>query len=265
MKYVLIFALVVVIAQIDVVMKLVQKGTNAFNRQKDKISGPPPSEIKRKTEVVSYNDDPTLQMTPHAKVLSLMESFKLSPEPEVRAKIMEDMKVIPKMISTPLDKQMETRVFEWRDLLLHGNEQVLIFLVDLQNLLQGENQDMIRRFFSLLMDHDLDLFMKHYVKTKDVNCKIVTVFGDQIPEEEKINEYQARLDALTAFLSKENLDPAMKQFATNCQLFLKAHMDNLKSPLVVPATPPAAENIPATAPSPTPVTPVPAPLTPSKP
>jgi hypothetical protein len=258
MKYVLIFALVVVIAQIDVVMKLVEKSASVFTRQKDKITGPAPSEIKRTTEVVPYNDDPTLKMTPHAKVLSLMESFKLSPEPEVRVKILEDMKVIPKMISTPLDKQMETRVFEWRDLLIHGNEQVLIFLVELQNLLQGENQEMIRRFFSLLMDQDLDLFMKHYVKTKDVNCKIVTVFGDQIPEEEKINEYQARMDALTIFLAKENLDPAMKQLATNCQLFLKAHMDNLNAPPVAPQT--------MTTPTlTTPVTPVPAQPAPTKP
>lgn len=259
MKYVLFFALFVAIAQIDTLMKLFDKASVGVTRQKDRLTQPATTtDIRTENDVVTVSDDPTLKINPHDRVIALMESYRLSPEPEVRLKIMEDIKVVPKMLTPALDRQMEAAVYGWRDLLLNQHEDTLTFLVSLENLLQGENQLMIRKLFSVLFDQNPEAFIKVYQKTKDVNCKAVTYFADVVPDEEKMNEYREREDALAEFLKKENLDEGAKKFAGICQMFLRAAMTTPAAAEAAPTTTPAPAATSTPAPTPTP-TPTPAP------
>lgn len=246
MKYVLIFALAVVIAKIDTVMRLFDKASVVVSRQKTKLTDPPvPTDIKSESELVSVKDDPTLRIDPHTRIISLMESYKLSPEPEIRLKIMEDIKIVPKMLTTTLDPALESVIYSWRDLFLNGHEDTMIFVLALENLLQGENQIMIRKFFSFMMDQNLENFLKSYSKSRDVTCKAAAYFGDPIPDLEKLNEYRERDEALETFLKKENLEPTLRTFASYCQQVIR----NSLSPVVAPtpeATPTAAPVVPET-------------------
>ena len=89
---------------------------------------------------------------------------------------------------------------------------------------------MVKKFFALWMDINMEQFLVAYSKTKDSNCIIATTFGDPIPENEKLNEYYEREDALKALLAKENINPVVEALAKNCLLVLGLEIAKIAPP-----------------------------------
>lgn len=238
MKYVVILLIVVVLVRIDVVLRL-------FDKASDKLSSKAPetqsTDITSEREFVSMTQDQSLKQTPRQVFLALLEDFHSSPSKDIRERAMNQFKNYPTMFSQKLDADLETRVFHWRDLLNVNQPELVNFLLDLMNILQGENLEMVKRFFALWMEIDMNNFLTAYSSTRDTNCLIATTFGDPIPEEEKLNEYYDREKAIAAILTNEKLDPTLRTLATNCQLVL-----NLQISKMAPAPLPPSEEDQAT-------------------
>ncbi len=273
MRYVLIFALVIAVAKIDTLFDLYRKASSQVSKQKKKMDEPASTTtIKAENDTVSYDKDPSLKVNPHDRVIALMESFKLNPEPEVRAKIMEDIKVVPKLLMPTLDLALETVIYSWRDLIQENHPETINFMMDLENLLTGENLDVIRRNFVFLLDRNAEAFVTRYSKSRDVSCKAGALFGEPVPEEEKINEFRVRETSLQTVLLKETLDPAVKTFTAICLNVVKTQILTIQaaSPQsgtqfvpgenqLVPPPAPSVQGIPSAGPAAPVVSPAPAP------
>lgn len=238
MKYLVVLIIVVVLVRIDVVLRLFDKASEKINSPAPETQTSDPTSVH---EVVSMSQDKTLKQTPRQVYLALLDDFHNNPTKEVRETAMAYFKSHPTMFNLTLDKELEMVVFRWRDLLNLNQPEVVNFLLDLLNVLQGENQEMIKRFFSLWMEIDMQNFLTAYSKTKDTNCMVATTFGDTIPEEEKLNEYIDREAAIAKILTNDKLDPTVRALATNCQLIL-----NLQISKMAPPPPPPGEDDQAT-------------------
>ena len=232
MKYVLILVVVVLMIRIDWILK-------QFDSLRDRVSAPArtevqTSEIQSNREIIPVSEDASLKQTPRMVFLALLDDFHSAPEKAVRERAMEYFKGHPTIFTTKLDQDLESTIFRWRDLLNNNEPELTPFLLDLLNILQGENLEMLKRFFSLWMEINMDHFLAAYSKTKDVNCMIVTTFGDNIPEEEKINEYVEREDALKKFVVKEGVNPVELALAKNCLLVLGLEIQK-RAPVAAPA------------------------------
>jgi len=175
----------------------------------------------KSNELVSVAQDANLKQTPRQTFIALLEDFHANPVQPIHERAMVIFKDNPTMFSQKLDPQLENEIFRWRDLLNNNDPEAAKFMLDLMNILQGENLDMMKRFFSLWMDINMENFIAAYSKTKDTNCSIASIFGDNIPEEEKLNEYVEREDSLKAFVMKDKVDPVQKNLANNCLLVLQ--------------------------------------------
>lgn len=224
MKYLVVLVVVVILVRIDVVLRL-------FDKASEKLAPKAPetqiSDITSDREVVPISSDQNLKQTPRQIFLALLENFHVSPTKDVRDRAMNHFKSHPTMFNQKLDKDLEMAVFNWRDLLNLNRQEMVNFLLDLLNVLQGENQEMIKRFFALWMEIDMDNFLTAYSRTKDSNCMIAATFGDAIPEEEKLNEYYDRESAIAKILTNEKLDPAIRALATNCQTVLNIQISKM--------------------------------------
>lgn len=217
MKYIVALALVIFLVRIDFFLGQLERLAQRFT--------PVPPEIEASIEqtdrqLIPVSQDQNLKQTPKEVFLSLLSNFRVSPDKAIREKALEVFKAHPTMFSKTLDTELEAQIFRWQELLHNNEPEVVPFLITLLNILQGENLDMVKRFFSLWIDIDLANFIAAYSGTKDSNCLIITTFGHNIPEDEKLNEYYEREDALKAFLERPNLDPAQKALASNCLLVL---------------------------------------------
>lgn len=230
MKYLVIVILVIVLVRIDVLLGLFDKLGDKFTRNTPEI---PATELTVPTDTIPLGKDQSFKQTPRQVFLALLEDFHADPQKEIRLKAMSYFKDHPTMFNQTLDKDLEAAVFRWRDLLNLNEPELTNFLIDLLNILQGENQIMVKRFFSLWMDINMEHFLAAYSKTKDTNCLIVTTFGDNVPEEEKLNEYYDREDALKAFIAKEKNNPAELALANNCLLVLGIEIQKI-APAKVP-------------------------------
>jgi hypothetical protein len=240
MKYVLIFVAVVILVRIDLVLNLFDKASKKMTPVNTTVS-----EAPSETRLIPFSDDKTLQQTPKATLIALFNNYAISPNKENRLKVVNMLSTSPHLISSLLDREVEAAVYRLRDPLLTKNGDTFQFLMDLQTLLTGENLLMVRKFISLLMDADIDYFLKYYVHSKDTECIVVTLLADNLPEEERINEFYDREALLNAFLLKETTDLKIKNYATTCLGALRIHLDRI-------APPPVAEPVPAeeTAPAP---------------
>jgi hypothetical protein len=153
------------------------------------------------------------------------------------------------MFNQKLDPQLENEIFRWRDLLNNNEPEAAKFMQDLMNILQGENLEMMKRFFSLWMDINMEHFLAAYSKTKDTNCSIATML-DNIPEEERLNEYVEREDALKAFVAKEKVDPIQKNLANNCLLVLQIEIAKFPPRPVEESSPEESSAVPVPVPTP---------------
>lgn len=216
MKYVVIVIIALLMARADLFLGL-------FDRIVEK-SQPAPAEVDtsevKSNELVPVAQDQSLKQTPRQTFIALLEDFHANPIQPIHERAMAIFKDNPTMFNQKLDVELEAAIFRWRDLLNNNEPEAAKFMQNLMNILQGENLEMMKRFFSLWMDINMEHFIVAYSKTKDTNCSIATTL-DNIPEEEKLNEYVEREDALKVIVAKEKIEPVQKTLANNCLLVLQ--------------------------------------------
>jgi hypothetical protein len=227
MKYVAAIVIIILFARIDVLLEF-------FDKTSEKLSGESVevdvtnTEISR--EVIPINEDINLKRSPKENFFILMEDFHRAPTAETREKAIALLKANPGILSDKLDQKLESRVFSWRDLLINNNQETVNFILDLMKILKGENFEMMNRFFAIWMDINMEHFIAAYVRTKDLNCSIAVTFGDQIPEEEKLNDFYDREEALKKIVEKPNIDPVQKSLASNCLLQIGLQIAKITPP-----------------------------------
>lgn len=236
MKTIVILVVIILFLRIDYLLGLFDKAAEKFS------SGPQPVEVNdsiTNRELIPVTQDRSLKRTPRERFLALLEDFRTSPVVEIRHRAMAIFKESPTMFNQKLDQELESHIYRWRELLNNNEPEVANFLLDLLTILQGENLEMVKKFSSIWMDINLGNFISFWSRTKDTTCTIATVFGENIPEEEKINEYYDRFDGLKEYLERPNLYPVHKGLATNCLLQLTIILEKLDPK---PVTPPPAES-----------------------
>lgn len=255
MKYVVIVIIALLMARADLFLGIV-------DRLLEK-SEPAPVEVDtsgvKTNELVPVAQDGTLKQTPRKRFLALLEDFHANPLPAIHESAMTIFRANPTMFNQKLDPELESVIFQWRDLLNINDPEAVKFMLDLMNILQGENLDMMKKFFSLWMEINMENFIAAYSKTRDTNCSIAATFGDLIPEEEKLNEYIEREDALKAFVAKEKIEPVQRALANNCLLVLQIEIAKIPKPEAVPEEGSEPAPIDPNTVTPAPVTPVPTP------
>lgn len=233
MKYVLIFALIAILVRIDVVLRLFDQASSSFRQNKQTvIEG---KEVKPEPAPVPVKDDQLINQTPRTRFINMLETFGQIPDPTIRQKAMEVFKASPTMFSEKLDPGLEGAVFNWRDLIAQGEPELPLFLLDLLTILHGENKDVVTKFYSLIIDQDLPLFLSSYSKSRDINCLIVTVVGDPVSEEEKRNILYDRDKSLNEFILSENSDPTQRRIADTCLLKLRTSLNATATPMPLPS------------------------------
>lgn len=238
MKYIVIFAIVVILVRIDFFINIIQRGVGKFSRG---VKTEEPLRVDAGSATIPFGEDKTLKQTNVERVFSLLEAFHSNPEAAIRLKIMEELKASPKMFTTKADKNLQLRVFALRDLLIAGNSEMLTLAVEMQNFFVGENQEMIKRFFSIYIDQNMEGFLKVYGSTKDQNCSTAHYIADALEEDGKLMVYQMREESLKAYLAKEDTQATGKALAQNCLVNVLTEINKLTKPAepVAPVPSPA--------------------------
>jgi septum formation topological specificity factor MinE len=231
MKYIAILAIVVLIVRVDYWLGLFDKAKDSFNKNPVEVQS---SDINSDRKIIPVAEDRSLKQTNKEKFFALLEDFRITPDASVRERAMAILKSHPTMFGQKVDKDLEALVYRWRDLLINNEKELSNFMLDLMENLQGENLQVIRKFFSVWMEINMQHFIAAYSRSKDSNCMIATTFGDNIPEEEKLNELYEREEALKAIVNKDNLDNAQRLLATNCLMVLNLEISRIAPPAYFP-------------------------------
>jgi hypothetical protein len=224
MKYIVILAVVILLVRIDLILALIDRTVGKFSSKNVESGVSVPA-----SEMIPFEDKKVLK-TPKKVFLTLLENFHANPNTDFRNRIIAELKTHPQLFSDNLDRDLEGAIYQLRDLLGQKNLETSQLIIELIPLLKGENQDFLKKFFSYLMEIDLGMFLEFYIKYPDPDCSVVILLEDRIPEEEKLNELRDRLGMFEAFLAKENSPILLTNYATNCQLVLKNHLDRLLAP-----------------------------------
>lgn len=236
MKYVLIFVAVMLLIRIDIVIGLGEKVVMMFKSEETQMQpdsyGEPPVIVRSEKNVT---------LTPRQQYLSTLDSFRVSPEKGFRDQAMAMFKDHPQIFSDKLDTELEAKVYAWRDLVVQNASETPLFLLDLSNILKGQNKEMITRFFSVVMDINFDMFIGSYPRSKDTSCTPVTLIEAAVPAEEKFPELFERMGILEEYLARENLPADKKLYANLCLNTLKVYLDkqNAAATVTSPSTSPA--------------------------
>lgn len=233
MKYVLIIFGIAILLRIDFILGLFDKASEKFVNDTPVVEI---SESKSDRTIISVSQDKMLSTSPRETFFSFLDGFHASPDAELRIRAMNWLKDHPTLFNQTLDKELESKIYKWRDHLNNNNKEVVHFILDLMGVLPGENQEILKKFFSLWMEINMEHFIAAYSKTKDTNCSIATTFGDPIPDDEKLNDYYQRIDSLKLFLQNEKVEPIEKALATNCLLQLELFLQKLAPPAPSPET-----------------------------
>lgn len=227
MKYIVVLAIVIVLVRIDFFVGQIEKAITRLTPAPPEVE----ASLTRPQEIIiPVSEDENLQQSPRETYLALLASFRVYPEPTTRERAMEIFKAHPTIFTGKLDRELESQIFRWQELLHNNNPEVVNFILDLGKILQGENLEMLKKFWALWMDIDMENFILAYTKSKDTNCTIATTFGFNIPEEEKLKEYYDREDALRAVIAKTHIPPTAKTLANNCLLVLGLEINKIAPP-----------------------------------
>lgn len=233
MKYVAIVVVIIMFVRIDILLQMFDKAMNSFKPAPPEIQS---SDVGSGPKLIPISQDKNLQQTPREDFLALLEVFRISPDSATRERAMGIFKAHPGMFSEKLDENLESQIYRWREHLNNNEPETVNFLLDLLNILKGENLQMVKRFFALWMEIDMENFIAAYVRTRDTNCTIATTFGDRIPDTEKIKELYEREDSLKEIVANEKIPEEQRTLARNCLLVLSMEF-NKQSPqpaVVVP-------------------------------
>jgi hypothetical protein len=240
MKYVLMFVVAIILIRIDKVIEIGEKGYMMFQSepaQQDKLAGLGDSPVIVRSET-------NVKLSPRQEFLAFLDGFKVSPDASYREQAISLFRDHPQMFSEKGDKNLEARIYAWRDLIVQNSEELPLFLLDLMNIMKGENKITVTRFFSLVMDLNIDMFMSSYPRTKDPACAPVTLIEAAVPPEERLPELYERMGILEEFLAKEKLPADKKLYANLCLNTLKIHLEKEGAS----APPTAVETVPEEAP-----------------
>lgn len=219
MKYVLLFVVAIILVKIDMVIELGEK-TFALVKREEKR---PQEDFGAPSTVV--RSDTNVRMTPRQQYLNFLDSFKDAPILVYRERAMELFRKHPQMFAEKLDRDLEARIYSWRDLIVQNSAETPLFLLDLYNILKGENKQAVVRFFSVILDLNLEMFIANYPRTKDPACAPVTLIETAVPEEERVPELYERLGMFEEYLARENIPADRKLYATLCMNTLKIFID----------------------------------------
>lgn len=236
MKYVIGFILVLLVVKIDYVLRTFDELTERFSQGRPPVLS---SEGFENSSTLPLKDDQALQSNPRQIFLLMLERFGDAPEETFRQTAFEIIQKNSDIFGEALDQELMGTIYSWRDLIGRKEKQLPLFLVDLMNVLKGENHLMIRRFYSLLMDADAEWFFSTYILTKDIQCAIATDLGDPLSAEEKLNVLFDRERSLNEFVQSEKIDPDQKLRAESCLLRLRQFLAELapKTPATAPIQP----------------------------
>lgn len=227
MKYIVILLAVLLIIRIDVFMHLFDQTSERVQKFFTPSSQPPT--VAEAPEIIPLNEDRSFKQNPKRTLLMLLTEFKVNPESAIRLRIISIIKENPSLLGIDLDPRFESAVFGLRDLIYQKEKELPLLLLDLLKVLKGENREMVRKFFSLMMDNDLTSFLQVYSQAKDENCMIASQLGDELPEQEKLNELKSRLASLEKYLERE--DVSHKLLASNCQLVVQIQINKISPPV----------------------------------
>ncbi len=248
MKYVLIFVVAIILIRIDKVIELGEKGFMMFqseapqNRTDD--LGESPVIVRSETNV---------KLTPRQQYLSFLDGFRISPDASYRVQAMAIFKDHPQIFSDKLDRDLDAKIYSWRDLIVQNSAELPLFLLDLRNILKGENKDSVIRFFSVVMDLNIEMFMSSYPRSKDPVCAPVLMIEAAVPPEEKFPELYERMGVLEDYLARENVPADKKLYGNLCLNTLKIYVEKegANAPQSPEATPESTpEAVPAESPAP---------------
>lgn len=243
--------IVLMLVRIDMILLGIEKLGEKF---KSSTSQQTTAETLPQPEIqIPINEDRSLARTPRSEFFALLDDFHLNPKREVREQIIEVLRKNPTILGTKLDPIFEGEIFKMADLIYNKSPELPLMLLDFLGLLQGENLEMVKRFFTLLMDNDIEIFLKFYSRTKEITCPIGVLLGHKVPEEEVLNEFIEREQSLKAFLAGEKIDPALSVLGNNCLTVVQMQINklsNIPTPPPAPASVEAPPSEPAPAPAP---------------
>lgn len=234
-KYLLLFVFAIFLIRIDVILTL---GERTWMMVVSETSQKPVEDFGDSPVIV--RSDKNVELTPRQKYIGFMDSFRVSPDLVFREQAMTLFRAHPQIFTDKRDKDLEARIYSWRDLIVQNEPEVPAFLLDLNNILRGENKAIIPEFFSVVLDLNIEMFMANYPRTKDTTCAPVTMIEAAVPAEEKFPELYERMALIEDYVKKENLSADRKLYANLCLNNLKTYLEK-EAPAQQPATEPAPE------------------------
>lgn len=227
MKYIWILVAVVLIVRIDLILKFFDKTVKQIETKTAQEI--PPSDVTSGSELVPIASDPALKSNPRQIFISMLNNFQVAPDSESKLNTLEYLKAHPSMFSEKLDTDLESSVYRLRNLIIQRDKETPELLLEMMKMLKGENLEMLKRFFSFMIDVDLADFLALYSKSSDVNCVIIQYLGDSLPIEERFNELSERLVILENYLNSEKVSPVLKPYGDKCHMVLKMEVEKMRT------------------------------------
>lgn len=245
MKYILIFLGAIILARIDLVIHGLETFAEKFSKVREvkpKIEEINLADENLNRDLIPIKSDPVLVRTVRFEFFTLLEDFRLNPISETRTKIRSILESHTLLFQEKLDKDLEAQIYKMIDLFYNKNKEFSLLLVDLMSFLKDENKGMVKKFFTILLDTDVEQFMSSYSRTDDLNCMVAKEQGFQVPEEEILNELIERQEKIDQFLNSEGKDPALVAYATKCRLVLNLEITKLSPDIPEEEPSPNEEN-----------------------
>jgi hypothetical protein len=227
--------LAIVLVRIDYIAGLFDR---AYERMSNRAEVEISTDVK-KARLIPLRDDRNLKTSARTLFFALLDEFRLAPSAELRNRAISEIRKEPDLFGPALDSALEGRLYQLRDRLQQKHPESIMLMTDLMNVLKGENQLMVRRLYSLVLDSALVSFFTYYPKALDPECRVAAVTADRIEGEVLINELETRERKLAALLRAEKVDPEVRAYAENCRQVVRIVLARLQAELPQPQ--PAAE------------------------
>lgn len=228
MKYVWILVAVVILVRIDLVLKFFDN--TAKKMQTESSSEVRPGEGLPNSEVVPMDRDLAIKSTPRQIFISMLNDFQAAPDSGEKMKTLEYLRAHPTMFSDKIDTDLESSIYRLRSLVVQRDKETAELVLEMMKYIRGENLEMLKRFFSFIIDADMADFLTIYSKSSDINCMIITYLGDQLSVDERFNELSERLTVLETYLNREGIAPPIKLYGDKCLLILKMEVEKMRTP-----------------------------------
>lgn len=227
MKYIIALIAVLILIRIDFILRTFDDLSSKFtSNSSTTLSNELPD---RGPAPISVAEDRAIKTSPRTNFIIMLDRFADNPDESFRKAAFEIFKAHPTVFGKELDPQLAGSVFSWRDLIVQNAQQLPLFLLDLMKILQGENRDIVVRFYSLILDANPQWFLSTYILAKDPGCVVATQLADPHAEEEKLNILFDREKALNQLVETE-LKPEEKLLARSCLLQLRDHLGRITAP-----------------------------------